>query len=331
MATMTIKMAPRLLRDTPRWVLWRWHPRGVEWGKIPATANSGPDGVSAHEPRNWMTYEEAVAELARIERNGTWAQVGGGGLGFVFDGSDGVGGVDLDGCRNPQTGHLAGWAQEVVDAFAGTFIEVSPSGGGLHIYALGAPSHMSRTQIAMPCADGDPVIEGKSPFVEAYVEGRFFTFSGNAVPGFGAGVIACPEGWARVMALLGAHDCDEGERSTRDYDDVEIEVVESALGCFSSDDVDRNTFVTIGHVIKHQFEEDGYATWADWMAKSPYDDPDMTRSIWDGLRGAPRSMTLGTVFWLAQQKGWVPPWRSDDDALDEELLIYEIDTEDGNG
>lgn len=41
-------------------------------------------------------------------------------------------GVDLDGCRDPETGALAWWAEAVVERLGG-YVEPSPSGTGLHV------------------------------------------------------------------------------------------------------------------------------------------------------------------------------------------------------
>jgi putative DNA primase/helicase len=45
-------------------------------------------------------------------------------------------GIDLDGCRDPQTGVIEPWALEVV-RLLDSYTEVSPSGRGLHIWVRG--------------------------------------------------------------------------------------------------------------------------------------------------------------------------------------------------
>jgi hypothetical protein len=85
-------------------------------GACPTTYLPG-DGVPAH-----ASLEQAVAVAKRRVD----------GIGFVFNG-DGIAGVDLDGCRNPETGAIAPWAQRIIDDFA-SYTEVSPSGTGVKIY-----------------------------------------------------------------------------------------------------------------------------------------------------------------------------------------------------
>lgn len=84
------------------------------------------------------------------------------GLGFVFTADDAFVGVDLDGCRDPETGTLDEPAQSIVDRLD-SYTEVSPSGTGVHVLVLGAlPEGRNRR--------GD---------VELYDEARFFTVTGE--------------------------------------------------------------------------------------------------------------------------------------------------------
>jgi primase-polymerase (primpol)-like protein len=57
----------------------------------------------------------------------------GDGLGFVLNG-DGIACVDLDHCIDG--GVLAPWAQLILDRTPATYVEVSPSGTGLHIFGF---------------------------------------------------------------------------------------------------------------------------------------------------------------------------------------------------
>lgn len=318
---------PQALKDIDRWILWRW-ARRVRKGKpsepvkVP-TRPTGDGNISAHDPSAWMSFDDA-REAFRIARvNNTWG--GGGGIGFVFTDADDLGGVDLDGCRDPKDGRLARWAQECIDRFQPTYVEASVSGTGVHIYARGAPKTLAKTERKVTPAEDDPVIKGKAPHVEAYVSGRFFTVSGNHIAG-PTQIGACPEAWAQLAEYIGGggHEWTAGaqaqsldiESPSRAYDDADLAAVESALGAFTSDDVDRNTFVEIGHVLKHTFGEEACSVWLEWMAKSPNDDPNESEGIWEGLKGAPRSMTLGTIFHHARQHGWSFPHDQYDPADD---------------
>lgn len=125
--------------------------------KVPYRATlKGHVPASSTNSDTWSSYAHAVFV----------AQQGGfDGVGFVFAG-DGIVGVDLDGARDPDTGVLEGWAQEIVDRI-NSFTEVSPSGRGLHIFLRGAIPGTRRR---------------RGP-VEVYEKHRYFTFTGRIVPG----------------------------------------------------------------------------------------------------------------------------------------------------
>ncbi|TWU08838.1 hypothetical protein CA54_40750 [Symmachiella macrocystis] len=82
--------------------------------------------------------------------------------------------IDLDGVRNPVTGLLSGDAQEIVDQFAavGCYIQVTPSGMGLHIWGVGK---------ADPAYNGKKLPDGESQFF-CGDSPNFATFTGNLHP-----------------------------------------------------------------------------------------------------------------------------------------------------
>jgi putative DNA primase/helicase len=51
------------------------------------------------------------------------------GIGFVVTEDDAFAGVDLDHVRDIETGHIATWAQTIVDRLC-SYSEISPSGTG---------------------------------------------------------------------------------------------------------------------------------------------------------------------------------------------------------
>jgi len=77
--------------------------------------------ASSTNPATWSTYSEARASEVGV------------GVGFVLNG-DGIGVIDLDHCIDD--GAVAPWAQAIIDANAGTFMETSISGTGVHIWGL---------------------------------------------------------------------------------------------------------------------------------------------------------------------------------------------------
>lgn len=108
----------------PRWLRWSSETvRGGRTTKRPrASTKNGP----------WVPLDRA---LQKVPAN---LEPGAGGVGFVMTGPVDLGegrhlfALDLDACRDPETGEIAGWAREVVQRFA-TYTEVTPSGSGLRI------------------------------------------------------------------------------------------------------------------------------------------------------------------------------------------------------
>lgn len=316
-ATPNFDLIPADLKATPRWVGWRFNrkPDGA-LGKVPQNVNGN---ASAHESKNWMTFDDAVAFVRERLASGRWPL--GGGIGFVFTDDDDIGGVDLDGCRDPATGQIASWAKRVLSLFDGAYVEVSPSGKGFHIITRGAPDKLAKTERAVPAEvlDGDlvPEGEGHAPCIEAYVTKRFFTMTGNHATGR-LELRDCGSAWEQVAAYLrGDQPREEREQAARaagqDFQplgDDDLEDVRSALSILSTDELGRNLWIMFGRAIKAEFGEAGKPVWLEWMARSPNDDAAASAAMWDGNDfTAPELMTIGTIFWHAQQHGWKRPRR----------------------
>jgi hypothetical protein len=94
------------------------------------------------------------------------------GRGFVFAEGDGLYGIDLDNCI--ADGELMPWAAEIVERFGGTYIETSPSGFGVKIWAVGDVKRGLSKRLGDKAA-----IAGRVPGVEIYGRGRYFAFTGQ--------------------------------------------------------------------------------------------------------------------------------------------------------
>src|SRR5207244_2269479 len=79
---------------------------------------------------------------------------------------DGLVGVDLDHCRDPETGAIEPWALAIVKELA-SYTEASPSRTGVHVLAHGTLPPGGRRK-------------GR---VEMYAEGRYFTVTGQHLAG----------------------------------------------------------------------------------------------------------------------------------------------------
>ncbi|MFI7009983.1 DNA primase [Streptomyces sp. NPDC050145] len=142
------RTVPAELTSRPRWV------RRTA-AKVPVTV--GGSVASSTDSSTWSTYRAAARSSA------------GGGLGFVLDG-DGVVCLDLDHALDDQGAPLP-WAQRLLDAAAGSWVEVSVSGRGLHIWGYGELPRGRRIAV-----DG-----GGS--VELYGDGRYIAVTGRTFGG----------------------------------------------------------------------------------------------------------------------------------------------------
>lgn len=100
---------PAAMTTVDRWFRHR--------AKVPVTVHGRP--ASSTNPATWSPFHRAKDSDA------------GDGLGFVLNG-DGIACIDLDHCIID--GVLEPWAQAIVDQCRGTYIEVSLSGTGLHVF-----------------------------------------------------------------------------------------------------------------------------------------------------------------------------------------------------
>ena len=147
---MTKTNIPEELRRRPQWVNWRIEIRDGEETKVPVNPHTG-GRASTTEPSTWGTFDEAIAKDP--ER-----------LGYVFSEDDPYTGIDLDKCRDPETGEIVDWATKIIEQF-NAYTEISPSGTGLHIIVRGKlPGKGNR--------------KGK---VEMYDRRRYFTMTGDVL------------------------------------------------------------------------------------------------------------------------------------------------------
>jgi putative DNA primase/helicase len=148
---------PAEMKTYRAWVCWRYEERDGEKKptKVPYDPLTGRR-ASSTDSRTWRRFEEAVEALDLSKRYD--------GIGFVFSSGDPYAGIDLDDCRDPETGELEPRAQEIVAASGeSSYAEASPSGRGVHIIVKGRAPNKRRGRI------------------EVYSELRFFTITGRAL------------------------------------------------------------------------------------------------------------------------------------------------------
>jgi hypothetical protein len=73
------------------------------------------------------------------------------------------------------------------------------SGTGVKIFALGAPTEITGSKVLKIAGER---VAGKRPQIEAYVEKRYFTVTGDKIPDAPDEIRSVPEAWARLIECL---------------------------------------------------------------------------------------------------------------------------------
>ena len=149
---------PAELTTRDRWVCHKQKVPCVPFGAFASSTN----------PETWRDHATAVSAAAAQNIDG---------IGFVLNG-DGIACIDLDDCLHD--GVLADWAREIVDQCPRTYIEVSPSGRGLHIFGYATVGKGRR-----------------GSRVEVYDRGRYICITGRRFEGF-------PKRLAPIQGLIDA-------------------------------------------------------------------------------------------------------------------------------
>ena len=152
---------PSELRALPQWVGWRYEDRDGKPTKPPINPKSNGKLLYAksNDPTTWSDFDTACAAATRLKLEG---------IGLNLSADDGLTGLDLDHVLNPETLELDPLAVEVLARFAGTYIEVSPSGAGLRIWCYGKAARSGKC-------------EGPRKWLEVYTHpsNRYLTVTGN--------------------------------------------------------------------------------------------------------------------------------------------------------
>ena len=86
------------------------------------------------------------------------------------------------------------------------------------------------------------------------------------------------------------------------------DAIDAALAWLPNDDLPGNEWITVAAAIKAAIGEEGRDLWLDWSKSSSKSGrsgkSDTAERRWRTLR--PHSVGAGKIYWLAEQRGWVP-------------------------
>lgn len=291
---------PPELAALDRWVGWR--------AKVPLHPER-ETAAKAGVPATWGTFAQACEFYERMALDPT------AGAGFEFN-RDGYVGVDLD-LALDERGEPYPWAAALLwdfEVLGVGYVEVSPSGRGLHVILRGQlPRNPNRVELG-------GVVEGKKKSgVEVYGEKRYFTFTGRVWRGRGD---LGGDGQAALDALLAVTGLDRrlaepapevpGPAGT---DPGRAGDVKSALDALDPD-MPYQEWVEVGMAIRAGLGDAGRKLWVGWSRRGKKyrpGDPNGPEAKWPTFRGS--GIGLGSLFKRAQATGWEMPDLSAEDEF----------------
>lgn len=186
---------PLLLQPLKRWVYWCWvwkvDKNGrARWTKVLYRALHWPDGKYRYCPGD-STDCNAWDELESVALDVLWMHEGPPcqapfpyGLGFVVTDEDRIVCIDIDCCRDPETGETASWALRLI-RLLDSYTEMSPSKCGYKVFVRGVKAWRRCTSRVNKC-------------VEVFARERFLVVTGEHVPGTPTEVMDRQEALDRV-------------------------------------------------------------------------------------------------------------------------------------
>jgi hypothetical protein len=309
------------LREQRVWLCWCWFWNGKKWTKPPRRIDNPNCNASSSNPDTWGTYKQAVEQVLAGRADG---------IGFALKGRD-IGGIDLDHCRDPETGEIAPWAQNYVGRFPDAYVEATVSGKGLRILGTSTLENFA-PKFKLPNTDNGAAVELFSN------SNHYLTLSCNEIT-------SCTElppigdKMAAIAAELGAKpdqlDFDAAPRGdgnaaaaveSAPHRDVpatswtfsEETRLRSALGMIPADEKalaekfghSHDTWVKIGRAIERLgWGERGFAIFRDWCAQNAGEFNEKgLRTQWASFErnrsARDNPTTVATVFYYAMKFGW---------------------------
>jgi len=230
------------LKMIPRFCLWKYTLVGEgesqKWSKLPVQPNG--KAAKSTDPATWADF----FTVQKAYENGDFS-----GIGFVFTGDDDLVGIDIDDCRDPQTGTLNDLAQSILNNVHG-YCEVSPSQTGIKIF--------TRANIQAAHVDHDIGLE-------IYPKSRYFTVTGHHLSGELPTQPQDLTAHVPARTLVRTSD-DEFANYTAPLEDWDLQRVDKELLSHLDPMCGYSDWMAVGMALHHQFGGDVEAleAWDAW-------------------------------------------------------------------
>ncbi|NHX41412.1 MULTISPECIES: hypothetical protein [Haloarcula] len=171
---------PESLRERELFIVYRIETdEDGEESKVPYAPNMQFYKTDPTTEEGAVTFEEAMDVVQKSKRPNSPSYDG---IGLVCSDENRLAGFDLDDCVDLESGSIAEFALQIVWTLPGGFVELSPSGTGLHIYFF-------TDGLVDGCANKVPVGDGMD--LELYEEDRYLTVTGRTLKGFSTEITEC--------------------------------------------------------------------------------------------------------------------------------------------
>ena len=299
MTTTTVQFEniPIELKKINRWVMWKYVEIGEgetkRLSKLPMQTNGAP--ASSTNPKHWsdfFTVEEAY-------QSGKFS-----GVGFVFSEDDNLVGIDIDDCRDPDSGELTDFAQNIIDNVEG-YVEISPSQTGVKIFTRANFQH----------AHVDHTIG-----LECYPHARYFTVTGAILQG---NVPASEQVLTHIIPeRTNVKTGDEFADYVPPVEGYDLHKVETELLSELDPDATYSDWLVVGMAMHHQGQGDfeWLEAWDRWSALSPKYAPNLCDKKWATFSGS--GATLRSLIFKVNQKKIKVALDSGEIILDQNVMSH---------
>lgn len=287
---------PLDLRERAQWLVWRFEKNqkkpDLKPLKVPYWANGKKrKGVQGDEQDRaaLVTLDQALAFVEKSKSTSAPYS----GVGFAFLPGDGLIGIDIDKCIDPETGEISTMAMGIINACA-SYTEYSPSGTGVHIFVAGQTQTFKSNKIGL----------------EVFCSSQFFTFTARPFGGSPSSIKAIEESTLARLRLTVKGPWNSRPSSPPPTPsvsgDADLPRIESALAYIPANEHD--VWIRVGMALYSALGDNGFRIWDYWSSKADnYGGADECKKRWASFGKRGTQITAATIFALAIEHKWTPP------------------------